>query len=69
MCHHLLAPVGNSLALSFVVGSWQMPAPLATQSVLYGASLALWPVMWIVFGGLESRSRYCGVADYEGAGV
>ena len=87
MFHQLLSPVGNSLALSFVVaalpvltvvlllgvfrrpawqaalaglvvglvvavGPWQMPLPLAMQSVHYGATFALWPVMWIVFNGL-----------------
>jgi lactate permease len=87
MFHQLLIPVGNSLALSFLVaalpvlvvvlllgvfrrpawqaalaglivgfmisvGPWQMPVPLATQSILNGATFALWPVMWIVFNGL-----------------
>ncbi len=87
MFHQLLTPVGNSLALSFLVaalpvlvvvlllgvfrraawqaalaglivglmvavGPWQMPVPLAIQSVLNGATFALWPVMWIVFNGL-----------------
>ena len=29
-----------------------MPLPLAVQSVLNGATFALWPVMWIVLNGL-----------------
>lgn len=87
MFHQLLTPVGNSLALSFLVaalpvlsvvlllgvmrrpawqaalaglvvgvvvavGPWQMPVPLAVQSILHGAVFALWPVMWLVFNGL-----------------
>jgi lactate permease len=42
------------LIVGFVVavGPWQMPVPLAIQSVLNGATYALWPIMWIVFNGL-----------------
>src|SRR5579863_626561 len=34
------------------VGPWQMPVQLAVQSVLNGATFALWPVMWLVLNGL-----------------
>src|SRR5215831_7908712 len=42
------------LIAGFIValGPWQMPVPLAIQSILNGATFALWPVMWIVFNGL-----------------
>lgn len=34
------------------IGPWQMPVRLAAQSVLSGATFALWPVMWTVINGL-----------------
>ena len=87
MFHQALAPVGDSLGLSFLVaaipvltvvlllgvfrrpawqaalaglvigvvvavGPWQMPPQLALQSILNGATFALWPVMWLVLNGL-----------------
>src|ERR1700728_5304789 len=40
------------IALSIAVGPWQMPLEPAIQSMLSGATFALWPVMWLVFNGL-----------------
>ena len=87
MFKQLLTPVGDSLALSFLVaalpiltvlvllgvvrrpawqaalgglivglivaiGFWQLPVPLALDSVANGMVFALWPVMWIVVAAL-----------------
>ena len=43
-----------ALAVAFVtaVGPWKMPLEPAIQSMLSGATFALWPVMWLVFNGL-----------------
>ena len=43
-----------ALIVAFVIalGPWQMPWRPAVQSVLNGATFALWPVMWLVFNGL-----------------
>src|SRR5580692_11275650 len=43
-----------ALAVAFIiaVGPWQMPGGPAIQSMLNGATFALWPVMWLVFNGL-----------------
>src|ERR1700722_14329690 len=43
-----------ALLIAFViaVGPWQMPIAPAIQSMLNGATFALWPVMWLVFNGL-----------------
>jgi lactate permease len=43
-----------ALLIAFVIalGPWQMPWRPALQSVLNGATFALWPVMWLVFNGL-----------------
>jgi lactate permease len=43
-----------ALIIAFViaVGPWQMPIAPAIQSMLNGATFALWPVMWLVFNGL-----------------
>ena len=43
-----------ALIITFIiaVGPWQMPVQLALQSMLNGATFALWPVMWLVFNGL-----------------
>jgi lactate permease len=46
------ALAGLIVGLVVAVGPWQMPVPLAIQSVLNGATYALWPIMWIVFNGL-----------------
>jgi lactate permease len=46
------ALAGLIVGLVVAVGPWQMPLPLAMRSVMYGATFALWPVMWIVFNGL-----------------
>lgn len=46
------ALAGLIVGLIVAVGPWQMPPALAAQSMLYGATFALWPVMWIVFNGL-----------------
>jgi len=43
---------GLVVGLVIAVGPWQMPAGLALQSVLNGATFALWPVMWLVLNGL-----------------
>jgi lactate permease len=43
-----------ALLIAFViaVGPWEMPFGPAVQSMLNGATFALWPVMWLVFNGL-----------------
>jgi lactate permease len=43
-----------ALVVAFIVavGPWQMPVAPAIQSMLNGATFALWPVMWLVFNGL-----------------
>jgi lactate permease len=46
------ASAGLLLALIIAVVPWQMPITLAVQSVLDGATFALWPMMWIVINGL-----------------
>jgi lactate permease len=40
------------LAFAIAVGPWRMPLGPAIQSMLSGATFALWPVMWLVFNGL-----------------
>jgi lactate permease len=40
------------VAFGVAVGPWQMPVMPALQSMLSGATFALWPVMWLVFNGL-----------------
>jgi lactate permease len=40
------------VAFAIAVGPWQMPLGPAVQSMLNGATFALWPVMWLVFNGL-----------------
>jgi lactate permease len=44
----------TALVIAFViaVGPWHMPVEPAIQSMLNGATFALWPVMWLVFNGL-----------------
>src|ERR1700722_12310804 len=44
----------TALIVAFViaVGPWRMPLEPAVQSMLSGATFALWPVMWLVFNGL-----------------
>ena len=44
----------TALVVAFViaVGLWHMPLRPAIQSMLNGATFALWPVMWLVFNGL-----------------
>ncbi|HEV2703619.1 MAG TPA: L-lactate permease [Steroidobacteraceae bacterium] len=44
----------SALVIAFViaVGPWRMPVGPAIQSMLNGATFALWPVMWLVFNGL-----------------
>jgi lactate permease len=44
----------TALVIAFViaVGPWHMPVAPAIQSMLNGATFALWPVMWLVFNGL-----------------
>jgi lactate permease len=46
------ASAGLILALIVAIVPWRMPPALALQSVLNGATFALWPVMWIVVNGL-----------------
>ena len=48
----LASLAGLLVGLAVAVGPWQVPAGLAAQSVLNGATFALWPVMWLVFNGL-----------------
>ncbi|MBV9655320.1 MAG: L-lactate permease [Acetobacteraceae bacterium] len=43
---------GLIAALVIAVGLWQFPVGLAINSILAGATFALWPVMWIVFNAL-----------------
>ncbi len=47
-----------ALIIAFVIalGPWRMPWRPAVQSVLNGATFALWPVMWLVFNGLLSTT-------------
>jgi lactate permease len=40
------------VAFAISVGPWQMPLEPAVQSLLNGATFALWPVMWLVFNAL-----------------
>jgi lactate permease len=46
------ALAGLIAGIVIAVGPWQMPLALVGQSLLSGATFALWPVMWIVFNGL-----------------
>ncbi len=43
---------GLVVGFFIAVGPWRMPAGLAAQSILNGATFALWPVMWLVLNGL-----------------
>jgi len=43
---------GLLVGVVVAVGPWQTPVGLAVQSILNGATFALWPVMWLVFNGL-----------------
>src|SRR5580692_9742333 len=44
----------SALVIAFLiaVGPWHMPLQPAIQSMLNGATFAVWPVMWLVFNGL-----------------
>ena len=44
--------LGLIVALLIAVCVWQLPLPLALQSVAAGAVFAAWPVMWIVVNAL-----------------
>jgi len=46
------ALAGLVTGLIVAVGFWKMPLGLALNSVASGATLALWPVMWIVVNAL-----------------
>jgi lactate permease len=46
------ALAGLVVGLIVAVGTWQMPLPLAIESMLNGATFALWPIMWVVLNGL-----------------
>ena len=46
------ALAGLVVGLIVAIGPWQMPVGLAINSVAAGATLALWPVMWIVVNAL-----------------
>lgn len=46
------ALVGVVIALILATTIWQMPLPLALNSILAGATFAAWPVMWIVVNAL-----------------
>lgn len=43
---------GLLTAAALAVLVWHMPATLALSSMIFGALYALWPIMWIVFGGM-----------------
>jgi lactate permease len=45
-----LCGLGAAGLLAILV--WHMPLTLVLASTAYGSSYALWPVLWIVFGGL-----------------
>src|SRR6202140_2446809 len=46
------ALAGLIVGLIIAVFPWRMPIGLALPSALFGATFALWPVMWIVINGL-----------------
>src|ERR1700686_2418662 len=46
------ALAGLVVGLIIAVLPWQMPIGLALPSALFGATFALWPVMWIVINAL-----------------
>jgi lactate permease len=46
------AMAGLIVGVCVAIGFWRMPIGLAAQSVLSGATFALWPVMWTVVTGL-----------------
>ena len=46
------ALAGLVTGLIVAIGVWRMPVALAIDSVAAGATLALWPVMWIVVNAL-----------------
>jgi len=52
--HEAIMVTAAEVTVAFViaVGPWQMPITPAIQSMLSGATFALWPVMWLVFNGL-----------------
>ncbi len=46
------ALAGLFVGIVIAIELWQMPVALVAQSVLSGATFALWPVMWTVVAGL-----------------
>lgn len=48
----LASSYGLVVAGALAMAVWQMPLRLAIWSTVYGFLYAVWPIMWIVFGGL-----------------
>ena len=46
------ALAGLAIGVVVAVVPWQMPIALAMHAVIFGATFALWPVMWIVVNAL-----------------
>jgi L-lactate transport len=49
---YVSAAAGLLSSLALACGVWHMPVGLALWSAAYGATYALWPIMWIVFAAL-----------------
>ncbi len=43
---------GLAVGTALAIGVWQLPAPIAFDSIAAGAAFALWPIMWIVINAL-----------------
>ena len=43
---------GLLVGLAIAIGSWKFPVELALKALAFGATFALWPLMWIVFSAL-----------------
>ena len=53
----------TAAALAMLV--WRMPPALALWSVISGALYALWPIMWIVVGGMWLYNLSCDTGKFE----
>jgi len=43
---------GLALTVLLAIAVWRMPPMMVVSSTAFGALFALWPILWIVFGGL-----------------
>lgn len=56
---------GLLTAAALAVLVWRMPPALALWSVIFGALYALWPIMWIVVGGMWLYNLSSDTGNFE----